>query len=121
MACGVWGYSVVGVTLAISVVIAGTLGSAVDDTVHFLSKYAEARRKGKSSEDSVRAAFNSVGMALLLTTTALVIGFMIMAQSGFAVNGDLAKLTAITISIALVADFLLLPPLLIALDKGKKL
>jgi len=120
MAFGVWGYTVGGVTLAISVVIAMTLGIVVDDTVHFLSKYAEARRKGKSSEDSVRAAFSSVGMALLVTTTALVIGFIIMAQSGFAVNGDLAKLTAITISIALIADFLLLPPLLIALDRDKE-
>lgn len=120
MAFGIWGYTVGGVTLAISVVIAMTLGIVVDDTVHFLSKYAEARRKGKSAEDSVRHAFKSVGMALLLTTVALVVGFCIMAQSGFAVNGDLAKLTAITISIALVADFLLLPPLLIALDKGKK-
>ena len=52
-----------------------------------------------------------------MTTASLVAGFAILAQSGFAVNGDMAKLTAITITLALIADFLLLPSLLIWLDK----
>jgi len=117
MAFGVWGYSVGAVTLAIAVVIAMTLGIVVDDTVHFLSKYKEGKRKGMSAEDAVRHAFDKVGMALVVTTIGLVAGFAILAQSGFAVNGDMAKLTAITITLALVADFLLLPAILIALDR----
>ncbi len=117
MAFGIWGYSVGAVTLAIAVVIAATLGIVVDDTVHFLSKYQKARERGESPEDAVRYTFKTVGMALLVTTLSLVAGFAILAQSGFAVNGDMAKLTAITISLALVADFLLLPSLLIWLDK----
>ncbi|MCI4660587.1 MAG: outer membrane lipoprotein-sorting protein [Neomegalonema sp.] len=117
MAFGLWGYSVGAVTLAIAVVLAATLGIVVDDTVHFLSKYVKARREGHSPEDAVRYVFRNVGMALFVTTIALLAGFGILAQSGFAVNGDLAKLTAITIAFALLADFLLLPPLLIAIDK----
>ena len=116
LAFGVWGYSVGAVTLAIAVVIAATLGIVVDDTVHFLSKYVKARRAGRSPEDAVRYVFRTVGSALFITTVALVAGFAVLAQSGFAVNGDLAKLTTITIAIALAADFLLLPPLLIWLD-----
>ena len=118
MAFGIWGYSVGSVTLAIAVVIAMTLGIVVDDTVHFLSKYNEGKRRGMSAEDAVRHAFDKVGMALVVTTIGLVIGFAILAQSGFAVNGDMAKLTAITISVALVADLFLLPAILIALDRG---
>ncbi|MEM9044712.1 MAG: outer membrane lipoprotein-sorting protein [Pseudomonadota bacterium] len=117
MAFGLWGYGVGAVTLAIAVVLAATLGIVVDDTVHFLSKYFRARRQGLSAEDAVRYTFRSVGMALFVTTVGLVTGFVILAQSGFAVNGDLARLTAITISLALIADFLLLPSLLIWLDK----
>ncbi|MEL6478096.1 MAG: efflux RND transporter permease subunit [Pseudomonadota bacterium] len=120
MAFGLWGYFVGNVTLAIAVVLAATLGIVVDDTVHFLSKYARARRQGKSAEDAVRYTFRSVGMALFVTTIGLVAGFAILAQSGFAVNRDLARLTAITITLALVADFLLLPSLLIWLDKRKE-
>ena len=64
MGFGLWGYLVGNVTLAIAVVLAATLGIVVDDTVHFLSKYAKARREGKSAEDAVRYAFKTVGMAL---------------------------------------------------------
>ncbi len=120
VAFGLWGYGVGAVTLAISVVVAATLGIVVDDTVHFLAKYSKARKEGRSPEDSVRYAFRSVGMALLVTTLGLVAGFGVLAQSGFAVNGDMAKLTAITITIALVADFLLLPALLIWLDRRRE-
>ncbi|MEM1276367.1 MAG: outer membrane lipoprotein-sorting protein [Pseudomonadota bacterium] len=119
MAFGLWGYGVGAVTLAIAVVLAATLGIVVDDTVHFLSKYFRARRQGLSAEDAVRYTFRSVGMALFVTTVGLVTGFTILAQSGFAVNGDLAKLTAMTISLALIADFFLLPALLIWLDKTR--
>jgi len=116
MAFGLWGYSVGAVTLAIAVVLAATLGIVVDDTVHFLSKYSRARKQGLSAEDAVRYSFRSVGMALLVTSVGLVGGFAVLAQSGFVVNGDMAKLTALTITLALLADFLLLPPLLIWLD-----
>ncbi|MEM7422613.1 MAG: outer membrane lipoprotein-sorting protein [Pseudomonadota bacterium] len=119
MAFGVWGYSVGAVTLAIAVVLAATLGIVVDDTVHFLSKYAKARKEGKSPEDAVRYTFKTVGMALFVTTVGLVGGFAVLAQSGFAVNGDMAKLTAVTITLALIADFLLLPALLIWIDKRR--
>ncbi len=117
MGFGLWGYTVGNVTLAIAVVIAATLGIVVDDTVHFLVKYKAARRKGLSPEDSVRYVFDRIGMPLLVTTLALIAGFFVLSFSGFAVNGDLAKLTLITIAFALLADFFLLPALLIPLDK----
>ena len=73
----------------------------------------------RSSEDSVRYAFKSVGMALTVTSIGLVLGFFILGMSGFAVNRDLARLTAVTLSFALFVDFLFLPPLLIWMDKMK--
>jgi len=119
MGFGLWGYMVGNVTLAVSIVVAMTLGIVVDDTVHFILKYANARKRGNSAEDSVRHAFKSVGMALTVTSLGLVIGFAILGQSGFAVNRDMARLTAITLSFALFVDFLFLPPLLIFLDRMK--
>ena len=119
MGFGLWGYMVGNVTLAVSIVVAMTLGIVVDDTVHFLLKYANARKRGETAEDSVRYAFKSVGMALTVTSLGLVIGFAILGQSGFAVNRDMARLTAITLSFALFVDFLFLPPLLIFLDRMK--
>ena len=121
MGFGLWGYMVGNVTLAVSIVVAMTLGIVVDDTVHFMLKYADARKRGKSAEDSVRYAFKSVGMALTVTSLGLVIGFAILGQSGFAVNRDMAQLTAITLAFALFVDFLFLPPLLIFLDRMKQM
>ena len=119
MAFGLWGYSVGTVTLAVSIVVAMTLGIVVDDTVHFMLKYAEAKKRGETAENAVRYAFKSVGMALTVTSLGLVLGFIILGMSGFAVNRDLARLTAITLSFALFVDFLFLPPLLIWMDKMK--
>ena len=114
---GVWALWEGQVGLGLSVVAGMTLGIVVDDTVHFLSKYLHARDdKGKSAEEAVRYAFSSVGRALWITTLVLVAGFMILAQSSFKFNADMGLLTAIIILLALIIDFLFLPPLLIKLD-----
>jgi predicted RND superfamily exporter protein len=121
MGFGLWFLIDGQVGLALSVVAGMTLGIVVDDTVHFLSKYLYARReRGKDSQDAVRYAFASVGRALWVTTLVLVAGFMVLAQSSFKLNADMGLLTALTILIALIVDFLFLPPLLMKLDNSDK-
>ena len=71
-----------------------------------------------SPEDAVRYAFKTVGRAIVVTTVILVIGFSILATSAFDMNASMGRMTAITLAVALLADFLLLPPLLMALDRG---
>ncbi len=118
MAFGIWGMFVGQVGIALSVVTGMTLGIVVDDTVHFLSKYLRARReKGLNAEQAVQYAFNSVGVALLVTSLVLIAGFMILAQSHFELNSGMGLLTSIVIALALVIDFLLLPPLLIKFEE----
>jgi len=118
LAFGVWGFAVGQVGLALSVVTGMTLGIVVDDTVHFLSKYLRARReKNLNSQDAVRYAFNTVGLALLVTSLVLIAGFFVLTFSAFKLNSDMAFMTAVTIIFAIVADFLLLPPILMAFDK----
>jgi len=115
---GLWGLYSGQVGLSLSVVIGMTLGIVVDDTVHFLSKYLHARRNNDANaEEAVHYAFDHVGRALWVTTFVLVAGFTVLAQSSFKLNSDMGLLTALTIFVALVVDFLFLPPLLIALDK----
>ena len=121
MAFGLWGVLVGEVGLALSVVTGMTLGIVVDDTVHFLSKYMRARREeGLSSADAVRYAFHTVGTALWTTSMVLIAGFMVLTQSPFKLNSGMGLLTAITIGLALLADFLLLPTLLMTLDKKER-
>jgi hypothetical protein len=121
IAFGLWGIISGQVGLGLSVVIGMTLGIVVDDTVHFLSKYLHAKRdKNATSKEAVHYAFDNVGRALWITTLVLVAGFTVLAQSSFKMNADMGFLTALTIFIALVVDFLFLPPLLMLLDKRTK-
>jgi len=118
MAFGLWGLLVGQVGLSLSVVAGMTLGIVVDDTVHFLSKYLRARReKGLNEQEAVAYAFNTVGVALWVTSLVLVLGFVVLSQSHFALNSDMGAMAAITIAIALIMDFLFLPPLLMKLEE----
>ena len=117
MSFGLWGYLVGHVGIASSVVIAVVFGIVVDDTIHFLSKYLKARREGLPAAEAVRSTFHTVGHALWTTTAVLSAGFLVFATSGFEVSWALGLLVTITIVFALIADFLLLPPLLIAIDR----
>jgi len=120
MAFGLWGMTVGMVGMSLSVVAGMTLGIVVDDTVHFLSKYLRARReKGLDAEQAVSYAFNTVGIALWVTSLVLVLGFFVLGQSHFALNADLGAMAAITIAVALIMDFLFLPPLLMNLEENK--
>jgi hypothetical protein len=119
MGFGLWGLLNGQIGLGMSVVMGMTLGIVVDDTVHFLSKYLRARREqGLDAPDAVRYAFHTVGVALVVTTLVLIAGFMVLTQSAFKLNADMGLLTAITIGLALIADFVFLPPLLMKTDKS---
>ena len=119
MSFGLWGYLVGRVGLAGSVMTAIAFGIIVDDTIHFLSKYLKSRRDGLSAPEAVRSTFRTVGRALWTTTVVLALGFLVFAWSGFEVSWALGLMVATTIVFALIADFLLLPPLLIAIDRRK--
>ena len=115
---GVWGLLYGRIGMSMSLVSSMTLGIVVDDTVHFLSKYLHARReKNADPMEAVQYAFGNVGRALVVTTIVLVAGFTVLAQSTFLLNANMGMATAMTLFIALIIDFLFLPPLLILIDK----
>ena len=117
MSFGLWGYLVGRIGLVSSVVIAISFGIVVDDTIHFLSKYLKSRRAGQSAPEAVRYAFRTTGQALWVTSAILVAGFLVFTASGFEISWVLGLMVAITITFAMATDFLLLPALLILLDR----
>ena len=97
-----------------------SLGIIVDDTVHFLSKYVRARNEnGISVDDSIRYAFRNVGVAILVNTVILIVGFFVLTTSAFKMNVDMGLMTILSILFALLLDFLFLPALLLLMDKKK--
>jgi len=74
------------------------------------------REQGLTAEQAVRFAFVNVGPALIVTTCVLAVGFSVLMLSTFKLNYELGLITAMTISIALFVDFLLLPVMLLTFD-----
>ncbi len=88
------------------------LGIAVDDTIHFLTRFEEERQLTDDRNVAIRNAFTSVGVALVMTTTVLVAGFSTVAFSDSRDHHIFATMGTLTIASALFADLILLPALL---------
>jgi uncharacterized protein len=117
-AFGAWAILVGEVGFSVAAIAAISMGIVIDDTVHFLAKYMRARRdKGLSSADSIRYAFETVGVAIIVNTVILGAGFLVLTLSAFKINEEMGMLTSLTIGFALILDFLFLPALLLLLAR----
>jgi predicted RND superfamily exporter protein len=120
MTFGAWALLIGEVGFSVATVASISLGIIVDDTVHFLSKYVRARNeKGLSAEDSIRYAYRNVGMAIVVNTIILIVGFLVLTTSAFKMNVDMGLMTIMSILFALLLDFLFLPALLLVIGKDK--
>lgn len=119
LAFGLWGYLNGEINLAVAIVFCISLGIVVDDTIHFVQRYRIATKsQRKDPSDAIRYVFREVGPALFATTLVLVVGFSVPAA--FAVitaNSVTYIMLILTLVAAFVMDFLLLPSLLLTLDK----
>lgn len=96
-------------------IAAVAMGIAVDDTVHLLSRFRYEFRRLGNYEEALRAALLDVGRALTITSITLVLGFLVLTASMLASRADQGFLLAGAIVIALVADFFLMPALVLTL------
>ena len=117
-AFGAWAILVGHVGFSVAAVASLSLGIVIDDTVHFLTKFLRAQReKGLSCADSIRYAFETVGVAIIVNTFVLAAGFIVISFSSFQINAEMGLLTTLSIGFALILDFLFLPALLMMLAK----
>lgn len=96
----------------ISIVFAVVFGIAVDDTIHFLSKYQLSRRKGMDLEAALHTTFMETGKAICLTTVILFFGFLVLLFSIHPPSLNVGLLISLTLFSALFSDLLLMPPLI---------
>jgi len=110
---GTW-LAISGQSLEVVTVCAFTvcLGIAVDDTIHFLTRFLEERKRTDDDTEAIRKAFTGVGTALIMTTIVLVAGFSTILLSDSRDHFIFASMGAITLTAALFADLVFLPALL---------
>lgn len=111
-----------GLTIDIGVAISGAIiiGVAVDDTIHFLVKYKDARIKGYNFKDSLVYMMHYAGKAILFTTIILSMSFMVFYFSLFNPNVNFGIVTALALIIAMIVDLIMLPAILSKYDGQDK-
>ncbi|MCG8580752.1 MAG: MMPL family transporter [Bacteroidales bacterium] len=94
-------------------------GISVDDTIHYLAKY---RQELSETNWSIRAAvvlaLKETGVSMIYTSIILFFGFGIFSVSQFGGTVALGVLVAVTLLIALFSNLILLPALLLTLEKS---
>ena len=113
MTLGAMGWLGVSLRPSTAVIFSMSLGLAVDNAIHFLSRYREELQRNKSLEDAIEAAVRGTGRPILYTTIMLSLGLGVLLLSDFVAMQQLAILGAVTFVSAMVVDLLLLPVLLL--------
>ena len=100
-----------------TVIIAGAaLGIAVDDTIHFLIRYLHLRRTGAAVSPALDESLQTVGRAMVRTSTVAALGFFVLCFAEFVPLIYFGLFTGIAMLMALVADLVVLPALLYLAD-----
>lgn len=107
------GYTGIALEAGISIVFAIIFGIAVDDTIHFLSKYKLAKDQYDGDvEKALHITFLECGKAIIFTTIILFFGFLVLMFSSNQPSVVIGMLISVTLISALVADLTILPVLI---------
>jgi len=98
------------------VVFAMTMGIAVDDAIHVMSRYLLAKNEGASTKQSIARAMNESGRAVIFSSMVLVFGFSVLCFASFTTVIYVGLFGAIIMSLALVGDLIMLPAILYLAD-----
>ena len=114
----VMGYFGIALKPSTILVFSIAFGISVDDTIHFLAKYRqELLINNWNIRKSVFSSLNETGVSMFYTSVVLFFGFFIFVASDFGGTIALGLLVSITLMLAMLSNLLLLPALLLSLEK----
>ncbi len=116
LAAAVAGYLGVFLDQSAVVVFAMTMGLAVDDAIHVMSRYLTFKQSGASTKTAIRHAMNESGRAVLFTSIVLVFGFSVLCFGSFTTVVNVGLFGSIIMLLALIGDLIFLPAILFLLD-----
>ena len=93
-------------------------GISSDGTIYFLSKYRQELKQNKRSiSDAISVTIMDTGFSMIYTAVILFFGFSIFAASDFGGTAALGLLISITLLVAMITNLILLPSLLLSINK----
>ncbi|MFY8067175.1 MAG: efflux RND transporter permease subunit [Flavobacterium sp.] len=115
---GLMGYLGIPIKPSTILVFSIAFGISVDDTIHFLAKYRqELKANDWKIKRSVYATLKEAGISMFYTSVVLFFGFSVFTLSDFGGTVALGGLVAATLLFAMISNLILLPALLLSLDK----
>ncbi len=116
---GVMGFVGVPIKPSTILVFSIAFGISVDDTIHFLAKYRQELSANRwRIQKSVYAALRETGVSMFYTSIVLFFGFSVFVLSSFGGTVALGALVSATLLFAMLANLILLPSLLISLERS---
>ncbi len=112
IAAALLGFTGIELESGVAIVFAIVFGIAVDDTIHFLSKYKILRNKGYSIDDSLHITFLETGKAIGLTSIILFFGFLVLLFSINPPSVTIGIIISVTLASALFSDLFTIPVLI---------
>ncbi|MBC2838729.1 RND family transporter [Robiginitalea sp. SC105] len=116
---GVMGFLGVPIKPSTILVFSIAFGISVDDTIHFLAKYRQELISNHwRIRKSVYAALRETGISMFYTSIVLFFGFSVFTISNFGGTVALGALVSATLLFAMLANLILLPSLLLSLERN---
>jgi predicted RND superfamily exporter protein len=115
MVLGLMGWLHISLDIMTITIAAICIGIAVDDTIHYIHRFMEEFRKDGDYWAAVKRSHASIGRAMYYTTITITLGFSILALSNFIPTIYFGLLTGFSMIVALLADLILLPILIVRL------
>ena len=116
---GIMGFVGVSIKPSTILVFSIAFGISVDDTIHFLAKYRQELIANQwKIKKSVYAALRETGVSMFYTSIVLFFGFSVFVISEFGGTIALGALVSVTLLFAMLANLLLLPSLLLSLERN---
>jgi predicted RND superfamily exporter protein len=115
---GIMGFFGIPLKASTLLIFSIAFGISIDDTIHFLSKYRqELKNKHWDLKSCILIAIRESGLGMFYTSIVLFCGFSVFAFSQFGGTQALGILISITLLVAMVNNLVLLPALLLSMDK----
>ena len=116
---GLMGWAKIPLDMMTITIAAISIGIGVDNTIHYIHRYSNEFKKDGDYSKALQRSHESIGYAMYYTTFTIIIGFSVLVLSNFVPTIYFGLLTVFVVFMALTADLLLLPRLIVLLKPFK--
>jgi len=113
---GLMGWVGIELSMVTTIIASVAIGLAVDDTIHFLTRFNAEFRQHLDKNRALQSALMHIGKAMVFTSLTISLGFCILMFSGFKATAIFGLLMVVTMGSALAGDMILLPALILNVE-----